>query len=107
MESMGDITGAIAEAIRNRAASTALVSYSFFWFAWHWEGITALLFTSEDRIYQKFGLLKNEYLRQYFFGWHTWQSLRGLLGPLLLTTFYIGRRAKIRTTLYVPARARE
>ncbi len=87
---MGDISSAIAEAIRNRAASTTLVTYSFFWLAWHWEGVFVALFTSEEIIYEKFhGLLKNEYLAQYFFGWHGWQTVFGFAGPFILTVLFI------------------
>lgn len=86
---MGDISSAVAEAIRNRATSTSLVTYSFFWLAWHWQGVYAALFTSEDKIYEKIGLLKNEYLRTYFFGWHGWDTLVGFIVPLLLTILFI------------------
>lgn len=65
---MGEITSTIAEVIRNRATSTTLVTYSFFWLGWHWQGVYTTLFTSENKIYEKFGLLKNEYINHYFLG---------------------------------------
>lgn len=86
---MGEITTAIAEAIRNRATSTTLVTYSFFWMAWHWQGVYAALFTDEGQIYEKLGFLKNEYLNSYFFGWHGWDTVVGLLVPFVLTILFI------------------
>lgn len=86
---MSDISTAIAEAIRNRATSTTLVTYSFFWLAWHWQGLEVLLFTDETKIYEKFGYLKNEYLNVYFFGWHGWETIIGILAPLILTVMFI------------------
>jgi len=86
---MGEIAAAIAESIRNRATSVTLVTYTFFWSAWHWEGLYATLFTGQDLIYKKFGLLKNEYVEKYFFGWHGWQSFWGLLVPAVETFIFI------------------
>jgi len=86
---MGEITTAIAEAIRNRATSTTLVTYSFFWAAWHWQGVYVALFTNETQILEKLGYLKNEYLNTYFFGWHGWDTVIGLLVPLALTILFI------------------
>lgn len=86
---MSEITDSIGEAIRKRVVSATLGTYLFFWSACHWEGIYTTLFTSQDRIYEKFGLLKNEYVNQYFFGWHGWPSVWGYIVPLLLTILFV------------------
>jgi hypothetical protein len=86
---MGEIWSAIAEAIRNRATSTTLVTYSFFWLAWHWQGVFTALFVSEEKILEKHYLLKNEYVNQYFFGWQGWDTVIGLAVPLGLTIFFL------------------
>ncbi|HSX29795.1 MAG TPA: hypothetical protein VLE73_04530 [Candidatus Saccharimonadales bacterium] len=86
---MSELTDSIAEAIRKRVVSAALGTYFFFWAAFHWQGIYTTLFTGEDKIYDKFGLLKNEYVNTYFFGWHGWSSVPAYLLPLLLTIVFI------------------
>lgn len=86
---MSEITDSIGEAIRKRVVSATLGTYLFFWMAFHWEGIYTTLFTSQDLIYEKFGLLKNEYVNQYFFGWHGWYSLFGYILPLALTILFV------------------
>lgn len=86
---MGEIASAVAESIRNRATSITLVTYTFFWSAWHWQGLYTTLFTSQDMIYKKFGLLKNEYAEKYFFGWHSWSSVWGLVVPATETFIFI------------------
>lgn len=53
---------------KRRANSTVLVAYSVFWAVLHWDGLCVLLFVDQDLIMEKYGLLKNEYLSQQFFG---------------------------------------
>ena len=89
---MGEIGHSIAEAIRKRSTSAALGTYGFFWAALHWQGIYTTLFTSEDLIYKKYGLLKNEYVHQRFFGYgggFDFSFLWGFIAPLLLTVIFI------------------
>ena len=86
---MGEITSAISESIRNRAASVALITYSIFYAGFHWQRFYAMLFVDEEIIFSKFGLLKNEYLDIYFFGWRNGEMLWGILIPLALTIIFI------------------
>lgn len=86
---MSELADSIAEAIRKRAVSSTLGTYLFFWCAFHWEGIYTTLFTNQDLIYGKFGMLKNEYVAHYFFGWQGWRTILSYLVPLLLTALFI------------------
>lgn len=87
-ENIMEISYAIAEAIKKRTASTALGTYLFFWITYHWQGVYTTIFTSQDIIYSKFGLLKNEYVNKYFFGLDN-STFLGLVIPLLLTILFI------------------
>lgn len=79
----------IIEFIKNRTTSAAYGTYFFFWSAFHWQGLYTSAFTSEELIYEKLGLLKNEYVNQYFFGWHGWSSFWGYFSPLMLTVVFV------------------
>lgn len=65
---MGEFLSSILKRIQNRASTTLFAVYLSFWAALHAEGIITLLFTDQDYIFQKYGILKNEYLFKYFFG---------------------------------------
>lgn len=90
---MGDIANSIVEAIKNRSTSASIGTYVFFWVAYHWQGLYVALFVDEKYIAEKFnGLLKNEYLNQYFFGYNgliDWDVILGFLIPVLLTYLFI------------------
>lgn len=66
---MSELTDSIGEAIRKRVVSATLAIYLFFWCIFHWEALYTTFFTSQDIIYEKFGMLKNEYINHYFFNW--------------------------------------
>jgi hypothetical protein len=42
------------------------ITYFVFWAARHWQGIVALFFNSENLIFEKTGLLKSQFLENYF-----------------------------------------
>lgn len=88
----------IIEFLKKRATSTFLVSYTIFWFMYHWEGFVTLFFTDQDYIMSHYDMLKNEYLAKYFFGlicledwdWGVfiWKTL-GLIIPAALAYVYV------------------
>ncbi|HSW66399.1 MAG TPA: hypothetical protein VLI54_04660 [Bacillota bacterium] len=92
-----------AEAITKRTNTAILGTFTFFWAIHHWQGFYATLFVPSNLIYQKYGLLKNEYVFNYFFGarfshpkilwFHIYlpspHVLWGLLFPAILTYLYI------------------
>lgn len=88
---------AIFEYVRKRAASTILVSYTVFWAIFHWQGIYATIFVDQDIIYKQHGLLKNEYVNKYFFGFnwsniltiHNLEILLGWVIPAGFAYFYV------------------
>jgi hypothetical protein len=89
---MDEIYKSIGEAIRNRATTALVGTYSIFWSIYHWQGIYTSLFVSEDHIFEKFHMLKNEYVNTYFFGLHGFgdsQYYLGILIPLALTFIFI------------------
>ncbi len=83
---MSDIYASIAEAVRKRTASATLGTYLFFWLSSHWQGIVAVLFVSEDNIFNKYHLLKSEYLNDgNFFGYHS--TLWGFIDPSFIWSY--------------------
>ena len=78
------------EYLNKKASSTIIIVFVAFWVICHAQGFATIFFTDQNLIFQKYGLLKNEYLRQYFFGnicdvdfW-----VRAIM-PFFLTWFYI------------------
>lgn len=102
---MEKMDSTIAEFLRTRLSSAAVAAYGFFWLLMHAQGVYTTFFVSQDFIYKKYGLLKNEYVYKYFFGYRTvpifayahthhvylveWRSLWGLILPAILTYAYI------------------
>lgn len=86
----------ILEYLKRRANSTFLTAATAFWIIFHWEGICTLLFTDQQFIMDKYGLLKNEYLNQYFFGFRIQEDVWGwlyeiiiFLAPFVLAYLYV------------------
>lgn len=86
---MGEVGDSIINALKKRTTSVAFGTYIFFWISSHWQGVYTALFVSEDKIYDKFDLLKNEYLTRYFFNLDSWTDILGYLMPLVLTLLFI------------------
>lgn len=90
---MNEISNSIVEAIKKRTASATLGTYFFFWCAYHWQGLYVTFFVNQDLIFKtQNGLLKNEYVDQYFFGWSGWNDFDFYLGiviPGMLTYLFI------------------
>ncbi|MDO8265548.1 MAG: hypothetical protein Q7T41_01240 [Candidatus Saccharibacteria bacterium] len=86
---MSDLSDSVAEVIKKRTASTVYGTYLFFWAAFHWQGIYTTVFTSQEFIFTKYNMLKNEYVSQYFFGWHGRPTIVGYLVPLIFTALFI------------------
>ena len=80
----------ILEYLNRKASSTLIFVFVIFWIICHSQGFATMFFTDQNLIFQKYGLLKNEYLQRYFFGnfcdFDFWA--RTLL-PFFLTWFYI------------------
>lgn len=78
------------EYLNKKASSTLILVFVISWIICHSQGFAAMFFTDQDLIFRKYGMLKNEYLNQYFFGnfcdYDFW--IRTLL-PFFLTWFYI------------------
>ncbi|MBR3143734.1 hypothetical protein IKF12_00825 [Candidatus Saccharibacteria bacterium] len=85
----------VLEFLNKKSYSTVIVVFAVFWVLCHSQGFAAMLFTDQDLIFQKLGLLKNEYLQKYFFGnvcdYDFW--IRALL-PFILTWLYVWKIPK-------------
>lgn len=89
---MDNFFKSIGESISKKASSGFLCAYTFFWVTFHWEGIYTTIFTDQEKIFERFGLLKNEYVAKYFFGykgWDDWYFYAGFLLPLGLSYGFI------------------
>lgn len=98
---MNELGNSVIDVIKKRTTSIAFGTYVFFWATFHWQGIYTTLFVSEDKIYTKYHLLKNEYVSRYFFGYignteHThplmiidWKYILAFLIPLALTLIFV------------------
>lgn len=89
---MEDFFKSMGEAIRKRTTSAFLGSYTVFWGLFHWQGLYTTFFVDQEKIFEKFGLLKNEYVNIYFFGysgWNDWSFYLGFIAPAILAVVYI------------------
>lgn len=90
---MSEIIESILEHVKNRTKSASIGTFIFFWCSWHWQGLYTTLFVSQDLIYAKYGILKNEYVYdKHYFGLHglgDWRFYMGILVPALLTYLFI------------------
>jgi len=78
------------EYLNKKASSTLIFVFVVFWIICHSQGFTTMFFTDQNLIFEKYGMLKNEYLNQYFFGnFHDYEFWIRALLPFLLTAFYI------------------
>jgi len=112
---MDGFFNSIISYFKTRAASAFIGAYVVFWLIYHWQFLVALLFVSQEFIYEKFGMLKNEYIDRYLLGLGQGIEyfLLGFIVPLLLTVGFIwilpklilihSYRAEIRhkTNLYI------
>jgi hypothetical protein len=87
---MDELGHSLLDVLKKRTTSTFFGTYIFFWVSLHWQGVYTTLFTSQDLIYKKYGVLKNEYVNVYFFGIHNWGDFFfSAFTPLLLTFLFI------------------
>lgn len=81
----------IADYLKEKASSTIVFSYVVFYILCNCRWIFASLFTDQNLIFEKYHLLKNEYIYQYFPELHPDNPLFWFcnLLPFLLTYLYI------------------
>lgn len=59
----------VVEYLQKRASSTFLVSVTIFWCILNWQGLYATFFVDQKYIYDRFGVTKDKYIEDNFFGW--------------------------------------
>lgn len=59
----------VVEYLQKRASSTFLVSVTIFWCILNWQGLYATFFVDQKYIYNRFGVTKDKYIEDNFFGW--------------------------------------
>ncbi len=82
----------ITDYLKEKTHSTAIVSLIFFYVLCNCRWIFASLFTDQALVFEKYGLLKNEYIFQYFIELHPdsimfW--ICSIFAPIILTIIYI------------------
>lgn len=99
---MSEFFKSFTEWMQKRATTSIIGTYAVFWAAYHWQVIYTTMFVSENKVYEKFHLLKNEYISTYFLGFH-WDRLETYLAylvPALLTFVFIW---VLPTYLFIPS----
>lgn len=88
---MSEFFKSFTEWMQKRATTSIIGTYAAFWAAYHWQVFYTTMFVSEDRVYEKFHLLKNEYIHTYFLGlhWNQLETYRGFLIPAAMTFIFI------------------
>lgn len=83
--------------LRDKTRSSFILYYAVFWVSYHWQAVGVLFFVNESMIYDKFGMLKNEYIYKYFFdlnglpnnAWHIAWIVFGYTAPFVLAILAI------------------
>lgn len=78
--------------LRDKTKSSFILYYAVFWVSYHWQAVCVLFFVNESMIYEKFAMLKNEYIYKYFFDlnglpndvWHIVWIILGYIVPFVL-----------------------
>ncbi len=88
MESLID---SLVTYFRNRTSSAFIGTFVAFWSIWHWQFFVTLFFVDQDFIFDKYGMLKSEYINRYSLGFEQGIGfyLLGIIVPLVLTICYI------------------
>ncbi|MDD3283349.1 MAG: hypothetical protein PHY41_07745 [Candidatus Cloacimonetes bacterium] len=88
---MNDFFTALADAMKKRTRNIVIGTYGVFWLFYHWQVIYVTFFASEQRVFDKFGLLKNEYVNKYFLGINFTDPsfYLGYIVPAILTYIFI------------------
>lgn len=88
---MNEFFSSIGEHLNKRVTTALLGTYTAFWLVLHWQAVYTTIFVSEQRIFDKFGMLKNEYVHEYFLSprYDDPTYYLGFLVPALLTWLYI------------------
>lgn len=83
--------------LRDKTKSSFILYYAVFWASYHWQAVCVLFFVNESMIYEKFSMLKNEYIYKYFFdfnglpnnAWHIAWIVFGYIVPFVLAILAI------------------
>lgn len=82
---MDEITNSISKTIKNRLFNPLYGTFFVSWLVFHWNFIFSVFFLSEDKIWEKNGLLKNDYLSQKYFNLSDFYFWAFLIIPFLIT----------------------
>lgn len=88
---MNEFFKSFTEWMQKRATTSIIGTYAAFWAAYHWQVLYTTLFVSEEKVYEKFGLLKNEYLDKHFLEFRVddFDSYWAYILPAILTVIFI------------------
>jgi hypothetical protein len=84
------MTEFLKEIFKDRVTHPLYKTYAVSWFIVNWKVIYSLFFVSEDYIFEKYGLLRNEYFFDLFFsisGYYFWIFV--ILFPVIITWLMI------------------
>lgn len=101
---MNDIKETAKEVIKKRFSNNIYVNFGFVWLVFHWEFTYTMLFLSEDLIYQKYGILKNDYLVETFFNLNSWYFWVSWVTPIAITYLLIWWIPKY---IFIPAHKKD
>lgn len=85
----GEIVDSIKEHLKKRLTTPVYGTFTALWVIFHWQFLVTLFFVSEEKIWSKTGLLKNEYIGQFFFVSNDWHSYFRWIAPIVLTWLFI------------------
>lgn len=84
-----EIVQSFGGSIKNRLSTPLYGVYILAWAAFHWEFLYTAFLVSEEKVWQKAGQLKNEYLMEHYFDPSEWRFYASWLIPAIITYLVI------------------
>lgn len=89
MTNMKQIIDSCEKVFRQKLSNSVYGNFVFFWVAFHWEFLFSIFALDDNKILEKTGFLKNEYLISKFFDFSDWYFYFSWIMPFILTYFAI------------------
>lgn len=84
-----EIGGSVDGAAQAKMHSPLFGVFILSWAAVHWQSIYVAFFVSEDLIFKKYGVLRNEYITERFLNFHHLSFYIGWIAPIVITVLVI------------------
>lgn len=90
-----EITDSVADGVQSRVVTPIYGTFAILWLIFHWNFVYSMFFVGEQYIYDKTGMLRNEYLFHILFNFQNWYFYVSWIAPFILTWLVIWKFPKL------------